>query len=92
MRMTIVIGTHECGPSQCRIDGGPDHVGHGRISISHSAQTASTRGEPWAELSFFVTPPHGPVATLKWAVRQLDTNLRAKTFPATDDDLIELMG
>lgn len=93
MQMIILIGTYECGyEGKCLATGQAECAGHGHIEIRNAAQPFSWRRPAWASLEFVVTPPKGATETLRWAVAQLDANLRAHTLPADEDDYAELLG
>jgi hypothetical protein len=93
MHMIIEVSSFACGAKgECLHRGGPEQSGHAFIEVRDATKPMWARRPPWASLEFTRTPFTSATEALRFAVAQLDANLRAQTLDATDDDYAELLG
>lgn len=92
MHMVIDIGTYHCGADKCHVTGGTPGTGHAHIEVRNANLPHWTRRPAWASLSYDRAPMKSATETLRWALAQLDANLRAGTLEATEDDYADLLG
>ena len=90
--MIIEVGSYECGRDHCHHTGGKPVAGHAHISVRNGAQAYAFKRPSWASLEYDREPFKSATEALRWAIAQLDANMRAGAWSADEDDFAELVG